>query len=122
MNITNETLNSTFPIVFKNDDNPLNNYTNIGLSCFMLIINIFFIISQKSNVKKIFDKIFELNWDKLTLLKMNAFINDYIRNDKIILKKNEIINKRRNWLKDTSDLKNVNFKDDSEIKKIDLEL
>jgi hypothetical protein len=32
----------------------------------MLIINIFFIISQKSNVKKIFDKIFELNWDKLT--------------------------------------------------------
>ena len=94
----------------------------------MLIINIFFIISQKSNVKKIFDKIFELNWDKLTLLKMNAFINDYIRNDKIILKKNEIINKRRNWLKDTSDLKNVNFKNDSEIKdilelkKIDLEL
>jgi hypothetical protein len=59
---------------------------------------------------------------------MNAFINDYIRNDKIILKKNEIINKRRNWLKDVSDLKNVNFKDNSEIKdilelkKIDLEL
>ncbi len=109
----NQTDNNTIPYISYDNNNLINNYVYLSLYIFFTLINLFFLCLQKTNIGKILNSLVDINNDKYTLIKLNNFINEYVKNDNIINKKNEII-KRRESLKDNSEIK--------ELKQIDIEI
>ena len=101
-NSSNETYNNTTP--YNNDSNIINSYGWLFLCVFVFIINIFLAVYHKYNLNSIINKI---NLENQNINTLSKLIINYVKNDNIINKKNEII-KRRNSNKDDEALKKIN--------------
>ena len=99
-NSSNETYNN------NDNNNIINSYGWLFLCVFVFIINIFLAVYHKYNLNSILNNVLNENKNIWTLT--NLIIN-YVKNDNILNKKNEMIIKRKNSNKDDEDLKKINI-------------
>ena len=92
-NYENTTYNNSTPFIFSDNNNLINNFGSLGLFCFMFLLNIYFILVHKSNIGKILKWLTDINNDKYSLIKLNNFINDYMKNENLNISKNEELRK-----------------------------